>query len=174
MRRSIVAALLMCAGSGVVWFGSVSSADAPAPTTTTTTVPSTTIPPSTTTTVPASTTTTTSIPAGDWLCPEWVGLAIQVGWPSDQLVMLDRIVFRESTCRADAHNESDPGSVGSIGLAQINSGGWCDPNQYWPSGFMQVQNIGVTTCDDLFDPAVNLRAALVIWQRQNGFGAWGM
>jgi hypothetical protein len=127
-----------------------------APATTTTVAPTTTLP-------PPSTTTSTTIPAGDWQCPEWIGLAIDVGWPTEQLPTLDRVLFRESTCRPDAFNDDDPNG-GSRGLAQVN-GVWLD--WFLPS-------LGIAhTMNDLFDPATNLRAALAIWQR-SGWRPWGL
>jgi len=50
-------------------------------------------------------------------------------------------------------------------LMQIN-GVWCE----W---YMQSLNI-LETCDDLFDPRVNMRAAKAIVDRQGDFGAWGI
>lgn len=140
-------------------------AEAPAPTTTTTTSTTT-----TTTTVevappPTVTTTTTTIPAGDWLCPEWIGLATEAGFPAEVLPTVDAVIHRESTCNPDAFNGEDPNG-GSRGLTQVN-GIWLD----W---FLPDMGIAHTT-DDLFDPLTNLRAAHAIWQRQNHtFAAWGL
>lgn len=109
-------------------------------------------------------------------CPDWLFItAIDVGWPYDQLETLQRVVIRESgpTCtNATAQNLSDPGSMGSVGLLQVNSGGWCDANQYWPVGWLQAQGI-VSDCADLFDPVVNLEAGLAIWQR-SGWAPWNL
>jgi hypothetical protein len=80
-------------------------------------------------------------------------------------------MWRESRCNPSAQNLGDPGSVGSVGIAQVNSAAWCDATQYWPNGFMQQQNIGVIDCHSLFDLRTNLAAALIIWQR-GGWSPW--
>jgi hypothetical protein len=138
------------------------------------TVPSTTLPTTTTAhvattttqvvTTTSTTTTTTTIPAGDWSCPDWLTLAIEVGFAVDELPIVDRLIFRESRCQPDAYNGDDPNG-GSRGLMQIN-GIWCE----W---YLQSLDI-VDTCDQLYDPATNLRAALAIRNRQGGYGAWGL
>lgn len=148
---------------------------------TTSTTTSTTLPPattsttSTTTTTTTSTTTTTTVavatPPVPYRYPHWIELAVTIGWPNDPDVLhvLDTVIHRESNGRPDAWNQNDP-MTGSYGITQIN-GFWCSPTQYNPDGFMQAQGI-LTTCTDLFDPATNLRAALIIWTRQGGFDAW--
>ena len=97
-------------------------------------------------------------------CPQWEAEAIRQGWPIDQLDRLDHVMWRESRCDPDAHNTDDPGS-GSYGLLQLNAA-WCQPNQYWPDGWLQT-NGGIDSCDDLFDPAINLRAAVLIWHNSD-------
>lgn len=106
--------------------------------------------------------TTTTVPAGDWLCPQWMGLAMKVGWPVEELPKLDRVMFRESSCHPDSFNGSDPNG-GSAGL--------CQTNGVWLNWFLPSLGIA-TVMDDLFDPATNLRAALAIWRR-SGWGPWG-
>jgi hypothetical protein len=114
--------------------------------------------------VATTTTTTTTIPAGDWRCPQWIGLALETGFPADELATVDRLLWRESRCNPDAYNGDDPNG-GSRGLMQVN-GIWCE----W-----YMQSLGIlAACDDLFDPAVNLRAALAIRHRQGGYAAWGI
>lgn len=159
------------------------------PTTTTSTVPATT----TTTTAPpnhravmevgvSTTTTTTVIPdltnqaAIDaartvWgRCGEWHDLAISVGWSEADWPMLSRVLYKESRCNFDSWNRSDP-MDGSMGLTQINTF-WCLPTQYNPSGWLQKQG-ALTECSQLFDPTVNLSAALLIYKR-SGWGPWGL
>jgi hypothetical protein len=106
-------------------------------------------------------------------CPGVEQVALAAGWPADPAVLatLDLIVFRESTCRAGAVNHGDPGSLGSIGWAQLNSAAWCDPTRWYPAGYLQTVGL-ITACDDLFDPLTNLRAALIVWQRAGGFSPW--
>ena len=132
----------------------------PRPSTTTTEAP--------VATVAVSTTTTTTLPAGDWRCSEWLGVALQAGWPVEQLPKLDVVMFRESSCNHDSWNRNDPMS-GSYGLMQIN-GFWCSSTQYNPNGWLQ-DRLPLTVCTDLFDPTLNLAAALLIWQR-SGWSPW--
>jgi hypothetical protein len=135
------------------------------------------------TTAPPSTVATTvkvdepGIPTPSWPplvdpetpCQEWLPLAHQVGWPKDREIneRLMWIMHRESRCNTDSFNGSDPNS-GSRGLMQIN-GFWC---QKW----LQEQGI-LTVCEDLFDPRINLRAALAIFnysvdKNNNGWHPW--
>lgn len=102
-------------------------------------------------------------------CPEWEAEAVRQGWPIDQLDRLDHIMWRESRCRPDAHNTADPTKYGSRGLMQIN-GYWCSSNRFWPDGWLQT-HAGIESCDDLFDPAVNLRSALFMYNN-SGWGPW--
>jgi hypothetical protein len=107
-----------------------------------------------------TTTTTIAIPE-EALCPQFWELALVAGWDESLLPTLDRIIHRESTCRPTSHNAKDPAG-GSYGLTQIN-GYWCNPNKYNPSGYLQAFGI-INTCDDLYDPLVNLKAALKLYE----------
>lgn len=165
-RRLLIILTGLIAGLAPSVLAAPSEVAAPA----TTQVPLTTMPapPSTTIAVrpavDATTTTTTTLPAGDWDCPQWIALAIEAGFTTDELPTVERLLNRESGCRPDAYNPDDPNG-GSRGLMQIN-GVWCD----W---FLQSLNI-VTTCDDLYDPLTNLRAAKAIHDRHGNFNAWGI
>ena len=101
-------------------------------------------------------------------CPQWEAEAVRQGWPVDQLNRLDHIMWRESRCLPDAHNADDPGS-GSYGLLQLNSF-WCSPSRFWPDGWLQT-HVGIDSCDDLFHPATNLRAALFVYNN-SGWNPW--
>ena len=122
-----------------------------------------------TTTVGQTTVTETSLPTTIATCDDAVNLARQVGWPEDQLDTLAVVMLRESNCTPTAHNVNDPHG-GSYGLTQIN-GFWCLPNASWPMGWLQVQDVGVTDCSELFIPEANLRAALAIYNN-SGWGPW--
>lgn len=100
-------------------------------------------------------------PAGS-KCPEWYSIALEAGWPASDWERVDYIIHRESRCDPRAHNRSDPMS-GSRGGAQIN-GFWCKPNRYesHPAGYLGAKGI-LSTCEDLFDPLTNLRAARAIY-----------
>lgn len=125
-----------------------------------------------------TTTTTTTVPVAphrgaDQMCPEWHQTALQVGWAPEDLSKLSYVLWRESRCDPMAHNTKDPTPDGSRGLSQIN-GYWCRANRYNPGGFLQSRGV-LNTCSDLHDPAVNLMAALAIWQygRDLGRTGWG-
>lgn len=122
-----------------------------------------------TTTVGQTTVTETSLPTTIANCDDAVKLARQVGWPEDELDTLAVVMLRESRCTPTAFNADDPNG-GSYSLTQIN-GFWCQPNSAWPMGWLQVQDVGITHCADLFIPEANLRAALAIWHN-SGWGPW--
>jgi soluble lytic murein transglycosylase-like protein len=84
---------------------------------------------------------------------------LAVGWPPDELQTLMSVVKAESRCQSWQHNVSDP-NTGSYGLMQIN-GWWCLPSRYYPRGYLQQAGI-LSTCNDLFDPATNLKAGLTV------------
>jgi len=103
-------------------------------------------------------------------CGEWHDLAMSVGWTEAQWPKLSYVIYRESRCNIGTINKSDPNG-GSRGLMQIN-GYWCRKNKYNPSGWLQAQGT-LNTCDDLFNPEVNLRSGLAIWnysQQRNKCG----
>jgi len=132
------------------------------------------IAPATTTTTPTTTpttTTTTTIP--DWAinCPQWATLAVDVGFPDRLLPRLDHVIHRESRCLPDQLNARDPNG-GSVGLTQINRF-WCLPSRYYPNGYLQ--HVGVLSdCDALYDPRINLIAALALvnYSRSIGLCDW--
>lgn len=121
------------------------------------------------TTTPPPTTAPTPVVPPATKCPEYEATAISAGWAPNQLPKLMRIAYRESRCGPSAWNRRDPGT-GSRGLTQINSF-WCTPNQYNPTGFLQARGV-LSTCEDLFNPYVSLRATYVIWQYA-GWQPWG-
>jgi hypothetical protein len=140
-----------------------SNAIAPAPTVKATTT--------TTTVAPATTTTTTLPPAKHPECAEWLGLAVSVGWREVNLPMLERVLWKESRCLTDVHNPYDPNG-GSHGLAQVN-GFWCQGSRYYPQGYLQSLGI-LSRCDDLYEPEINLKAALAIFDYAQGWSQWGL
>ena len=117
------------------------------------------------------TTLTTQPDAPKTLCEQVFDTAKAIGWPTDQLGMLVAIAQRESRCQPDAFNPSDPNG-GSYGIMQIN-GFWCQPSRYWPNGYLQAYGL-LTSCTDLYDRKINLRAALAIYRYSNGWRAWSL
>jgi len=119
-----------------------------------------------------ATTTTSTVPVPpDARCPMWWSLALDAGFTIEQMPTLDRIIFVESRCDYTQHNATDPNG-GSHGLTQIN-GFWCRPSRYYPDGYLQTVQI-LTTCDELYEPLVNLRAALALvdYSRSAGLSEW--
>lgn len=93
-------------------------------------------------------------------CVEYVADAITAGWPAGEAAQISKIMFRESRCEPDALN-ADDSNGGSRGLFQMNG-----IHEQWliDEGF-------ITKLDDLYDPDVNIRAALHLW-RMVGWSAW--
>ena len=122
--------------------------------------------PTTSTTSPV----TTTLPGG--LCAQWLEDAVSIGWPVEEIEAIDYLIWRESRCTPDAFNPDDPRG-GSLGLMQINRH-WCVPNPSYDIMVGWLQELDVMSqCEDLFDPHVNLKAALVIWL-EYGYEPWGM
>ena len=128
--------------------------------------------------IQAQAATTTSTTTTVWVepqpkseCEQALQLALNVGWPAEEMATLARVLWRESRCSfGPVHNPDDP-MGGSRGLLQIN-GFWCTPSTQWPIGWLQTKNI-VTDCNDLYDAETNLRAGLAIW-RNSSWHPWGI
>jgi soluble lytic murein transglycosylase-like protein len=58
-------------------------------------------------------------------CPQWYGLALEVGWSPDDWQTLDRVMWCESRCDEHAHNPS-----GASGLLQVMPMHWHGRNPY--------------------------------------------
>jgi len=101
--------------------------------------------------------TTTAAPKG---CLAYVADAISAGWPASEAPMLARVMFRESRCDPTAFNAKDSNG-GSRGLMQING-----THKLWLMQTGYINNL-----NDLFNPDVNLRAALHLWNMV-GWSAW--
>jgi hypothetical protein len=116
------------------------------------------------------------VPSPNAKCPEWHQVALDAGWGVEHLERLDYIIWRESRCNPAAHNKSDP-MTGSRGGAQIN-GFWCLKNRYEPNpaGYLGAKGI-ITSCEDLFDPLMNMQSAKAIFdygvgRNQCPWGPW--
>jgi len=101
--------------------------------------------------------TITAAPKG---CAAYVADAISAGWPASEAPMLARVMFRESRCDPTAFNAKDSNG-GSRGLLQING-----THKLWLMQTGYINNL-----DDLFNPDINLRAALHLWNMV-GWSAW--
>jgi len=114
-------------------------------------------------------------------CGMWWGLATQLGWHADSMPTLDYVMWRESRCDPTQHNttRNKDGST-DIGLTQINDRSWCLPTRWYPKGYLQTIGVLSTVgCNELFDPATNLKAAKAIYDysqehNDNGFQPWGL
>ena len=107
--------------------------------------------------VPPLTTGTIPVVKG---CAQYVADAISAGWPADQAPTIARVMFRESRCIPTAYNAKDSNG-GSRGLMQING-----VHKRWLMDTGYINNL-----DDLFNPDINLRAALHLWHMV-GWSAW--
>jgi len=104
-------------------------------------------------------TTTTAVPKG---CAQYVADAISAGWPASEAPTLARVMFRESRCVATAFNRQDSNN-GSRGLMQING-----VHKRWLMQLGYINNL-----DDLYNPDINLRAALHLYGMV-GWSAWAL
>lgn len=133
----------------------------------------------TATTQPPTTTTTTVLAGAE--CGQWWGLALQLGWQPEHMETLDYIMWRESRCDPAQHNTTlNADGSSDIGLTQINDRSWCLPTRWYPNGYLQsVGVLSTVGCEQLFDPATNLKAAKAIHEYhvsrgQRGFEAWSL
>ena len=95
-------------------------------------------------------------------CMEYLNDAIIAGWPIKESPMILRVIQRESACNPLALNAKDSNG-GSRGLFQVNS-----IHDRW------LKEAGIITQrDDLFNPDVNILAALHLW-RKVGWSAWAL
>lgn len=120
---------------------------------------------------PTTTTSSTTTTMPSTACAEWYSTALAVGWTAELWPRLAKIMFRESRCIPSAFNPDDPYG-GSLGLVQINMF-WCKAHRGNKQGYLQSASI-ITDCKNLLDPAINLRAALAIYNyaEQRHGGGW--
>jgi hypothetical protein len=104
-------------------------------------------------------------------CAEYLALATTLGWPQEHLEMLEVVMWRESRCQPHQLNASDPNG-GSIGLTQVNRF-WCLPSRYYPNGYLQTYGV-LSTCEQLYEPAFNLVAALALFDYSDGWAQWAL
>lgn len=188
MRRFVVA---LVATLTVVACGGAPPLSAP-PHATPTSAPETTVAPAPSSSAPTTTAPPTTAPIEEQLleiqqaienaqqdwgpCGEWHDLAISVGWPEAEWPKLSRVLFRESRCRPEAFNATDPNG-GSRGILQVNQF-WCRPSRYSEHGWLQDQGV-LSDCLELHDGETALRAGLAIWyyslnRNGNGWAPWAL
>jgi len=110
--------------------------------------------------VPPTVAPTTTLPFKG--CMEYLNDAIVMGWPISESQTILRVMKRESACNPLALNSQDAHG-GSRGLFQLNGAhkSWLISEGY------------IKTLDDLYNPAVNIRAALHLWSKV-GWSAWAL
>ncbi len=104
-------------------------------------------------------------------CPSFFALAMDAGWTWNDWPRLGGIIMpRESGCRPGALNKR--GRDWSFGLLQINTYGtlWTRPIGYGTSKTLP-ELCDLTSRDDLFDPAVNLRCGRLLFELR-GWNPW--
>lgn len=126
----------------------------PETTTTTTVAPTTTAATTTTTTVAPTTTTATTVPASSGEVQQ----IIRNVWPDDLEDRAREIAHRESRYVPTAKNYC------CYGIFQI----------YWDVHKSWLDDIGITSAQQLYDPETNARAAYALYQRAGGWGPWAL
>ena len=136
----------------------------PAPPTTavpTTAAPTTAAPttaaPTTAAPTTAAPTTAAPAPAPSPAAPADIEQIIRDVWPDDLEERALQIAWRESNYVPTAKNFC------CYGLFQM----------YWEVHRGWLADIGVTSAEQLYDPATNARAAYTLYQRAGGWGPWG-
>ncbi len=109
------------------------------------------------------------------VCPQWYDLAMQFFSPTEWNT-IDFLLNRESRCDLQDLNPKDTNGKPSYSLFQINAF-WCRPSKHYQQGFLQEQGV-LTTCDDLFEPEIQFRAARAIYveglvRHGRGWRSWG-
>ena len=92
----------------------------------------------------------------DLPCREWAPLALDVGWPAEELPQLLKVIWRESRCQPDALRAD-----ADHGLTQINA-----IHADW------LATMGLTL-DDMLDPRLNLEFAYRLWSSREERGQCG-
>ncbi len=88
----------------------------------------------------------------------------EAGFPEPIIPTMTAVIQAESGGNPFAHNPNASTGDNSYGLAQINMLGGMEAER--------MKQFGLRSKEQLFDPAINLRAAKQIYDQQ-GLGAWG-
>jgi LysM repeat protein len=110
-------------------------------------------------TTPAPTTTVAppALPPASNATADEVQAIIRAVWPDDLEERALEIARRESKYLATAKNNC------CYGVFQI----------YWSVHRSWLGGLGVTSPEQLYDPTINARAALTLYERAGGWGPWG-
>jgi Lysozyme like domain len=92
-------------------------------------------------------------------------LALGAGFTASDARTMTQIAWGESGWNPRAHNPNSSTGDNSYGLWQINMLGSMGPSRR--------KALGLTSNEQLYDPATNARAARMIWKSQ-GFNAWSV
>lgn len=117
------------------------------------TIPATTTP----ATAPATTTPAPPPPPATPVGPAEVEAIIRSVWPDELEARALEVAWRESNYNPTAKNSC------CYGLFQV----------YWSVHRSWLSGLGITSADQLYDPATNARAALALYLRAGGWGPWG-
>lgn len=104
-----------------------------------------------------TTTAPTPPPPAPAASPAEVEVVIRSVWPDDLEGHAIEIAKRESNLRPNVNNYC------CYGLFQV----------YWEVHQSWLRGLGVTSADQLFDPATNARVALALYQRSGSWAPWG-
>ena len=110
-----------------------------------------------TTTAPPTTAAPPAPPAAWSASADQVQSIIRDVWPDELEDRALEIAWRESNYRPTAKNNC------CYGVFQI----------YWSVHRSWLADLGITSAEQLFDPTLNARAALTLYQRAGGWGPWG-
>ena len=134
---------------------SIASSSGSRGTTTTATTPRSTAAPATT--APATTVAPPALPPSSNASTDEVQAIIRAVWPDDLEERALEIARRESKFQATAKNNC------CYGVYQI----------YWSVHRRWLAGLGITSPEQLYDPTLNARAALTLYERAGGWGPWG-
>jgi hypothetical protein len=95
-------------------------------------------------------------------CREWADTALRAGFVLDDLWVALQVAELESGCLPNAIGDNGQ----SFGLMQIHTPSWCQPNKYWPEGYLQAKGM-IDDCAELFDPLTNMWVA---WHIATNYG----
>ena len=116
-------------------------------------------------------------------CAWLPAMAMQAGWPADQIQQLTQIALRESGCcpnRAGGDTVDKNCNITGVaeythrsdsGLMQINGVHWQPAHSQYDG--LICKQMRICTQEPLFDPLTNLRAARLIYSKV-GWAAWSI